>query len=128
MEALKTVFRWIQLNPRSFGGFLIAVLAIIFKGYLQITGKSEQLEAWNASAESYVDAITTLITTYGMLTGINHATRGSDLPPGKAQALIISTLQPTPVANAMQEVKDTTEEINEPTDAPPKPDTPESPK
>ena len=102
---MKSISQWILLNPSAVKAYLVAVLALIAKLILIITGKTADLGVWSAFVEQAIDLLVGGLSIYGVIAGSIHVSRG-DSPTAVTQAAaIVSVLEPAPVAVAVEQVK-----------------------
>ncbi len=102
---MKAITQWVLLNPSAVKAYLVAVLALIAKLILIITGKVADLGQWSLFVDQAIDLLVGGLSIYGVIAGSIHASRGSALTPTDQAAAIVAALAPTPVAVAVEQVK-----------------------
>ncbi len=108
---MKAIGQWIVSNPSAVKAYLMAVLALIAKGILALTGKTADLGQWSGFVEQAIDLLVGGFSIYGVITGAIHATRGPTLTSTDQAAAIVAALAPAPVAEALTQVKAITAEV-----------------
>jgi hypothetical protein len=102
---MKAVLNWILLNPSAVKSYLLAVLALIAKGILAITGKTADMGQYAGFIDQAIDLLVGGLSIYGVIAGSIHASRGPSLTPTAQAAVLTAILQPAPVAQAVAQVE-----------------------
>lgn len=116
---MKAVLLWVQQNPQAVKAYLVAVIALVAKGILAITGKVADLGQWSGFVDQAIDLLVGGLTFWGLIAGSVHASRGPSLTSVDTVASVVAAIapvQPEP-ASAIDTAKAAVAQI---TDPPPK--------
>jgi len=94
---MKQIIQWIFANPSSVKSFSLPLAAFVFKLIQETTGSGAALERWNPVVETTLDLIVYILGGLGAGLGIYHATRGPLLTSTQQTAVIVASIQQTPV-------------------------------
>jgi hypothetical protein len=104
-EGMKPLFAWITANPQAFKAYLLAIIALIAKGILALTGKVADLGQWSGFVDQAVDLMVGGITVYGLISGTVHTAQGPTLSSTAQASVIVAALSPAPVVQAVAQVQ-----------------------
>jgi hypothetical protein len=102
---MNALLSWITANPQAVKGYLIALLALVSKGILAVSGKTADLGVWSSFVDQLVDVVVGGFTIYGLSGGIIHTARGPALTAVDQASVIVAALAPAPVPQAVAQVQ-----------------------
>ena len=105
LRLMKAITTWIVLNPSAVKSYLLAVLALVAKGILAITGKTADMGQYAGFIDQAIDLLVGGLSIYGVIAGSIHASRGPPSSPTDQAATIVAALAPAPVPVAVEQVK-----------------------
>jgi hypothetical protein len=104
-------FQWVQQNPNAFRAFLITFISMGGKLFLQLTGKSDQLEHLNDAVAQVIDLGLYGLMAYGVIMGSVHTTRGPALTSVATAATVVASIVPEPVSVVVAKVATVAEAV-----------------
>jgi hypothetical protein len=102
---VKAFLTWIQQNPSAVKAYLLAVIALIAKGILAVTGKVADLGQWSGFVDQAIDLLVGGLSFYGVIAGTIHVSRGPALTTTDQASVIVAALLPAPASAAVETVK-----------------------
>jgi hypothetical protein len=108
---MSAVLTWIQQNPQAVKAYMLAVLALVAKGILAVTGKTADLGQYSGFIDQAIDLLIGSLSIYGVIAGTIHVSRGPALTTTDQASVIVAALAPAPVALAVEQVKTIAAEV-----------------